>query len=194
MTRASHPLTPEQARAITQIAIDVARRRRLLGLTQDGLDQACGFRVATTYSVERGAVSPRRSFDATDGRVIKILATLATLENDPHYQPPTRGLSHRSRISPRALQRAAPKPIPPSDPKTLTASVSRCPDLEIWITQAGCDAIRKTHAVCSARRFGFGCKGVKHRRRLERKEIAVHYTPPKPPLAPAHKLRAEDWT
>lgn len=192
MTRESKPLTPEQADAISKIAIDVARRRRLLGLTQEGLDQACGFVTATTYSVERGAVSPRRSFEASDGRVIKILATLSTIEADPTYKKPApHGPAHRSKIHPRA-QRAPAAPRKP-EPKTLSAIIKRCPDQDVWITQAGCDGIRKTHRTCRSLRFGFGCKGVAHRRGLEKKEIIVEYTPPKPELVPVNRLRAEDW-
>lgn len=191
MNRAHRTLTPDQVEAVMQTANEVARRRRALDMTQVQLDQACGFTFRTTDAIERATIS-HRSMLPSDPRVGKVLATLAKLEADPDWKPEARGPAHRSRTSPRA-KRARPNPSPHSESQTLCATLVRCPDQDIWITQAGCDSIKKTNLVCKSLRLGFGCKGVRYRKKLERKEIAVQYTPPKPETTEPKKLHFEDW-
>lgn len=198
MNRARKEITPDQAQAVKETAESVAARRRALGLTQVQLDQDCGFTSPIVYAIERGAVNERRSLATDDWRVLKVLATLARIEADPDWKSARCGPPHRSRTSPRAL-RTRPKPAPHSESQTLHAVLKRCPDQDLWITQAGCESMLKTHAICRARRLGLGCKGIAHRyfhkgKRIERKEIAVQYTPPKPAESDSNRLRFEDWT
>lgn len=188
MIRPGAGMPPSLRHEIQRIAQDVARRRRALGLTQTQLDFEAGYTLRTTDTIERKIID-RRCLLPSDPRVLQVLATLDRIEKDPacrqKYEPRT--------PHPRAL-RAKSRSRSSRGPQVLTATLKLCPDMEVWITQGGCDGIRKTHSICTARRFGLGCKGVSHRRRLERKEISVEYTPPKPGADSPNKLRAEDWT
>lgn len=186
MIRPGDGIPPQLREEILKVANTVARRRRALGITQIQLDYEAGFSLRTTDTIERNIVD-RRCFMPDDPRVLQILATLVRLEKDPNRPRYSR------RPHPTTL-RTKPKKSTEHESQTLKATIKRCPEMDVWITQGGCDGIRKTHAVCRARRFGLGCKGVSHRYRLERKEIEVRYTPPKPASNPETKLRREDWT
>jgi len=167
--------TARELEIITRIARSVRYRRRALGLRTGDLDVAAQLPSRTVERIER--VDPRRSVRPDDPVVRVVLMTLGDLEAMPeHLRPqPAEGFDRpKLRIWKPSRQRFAA-----TEPTTLEAHLRRCPDHDVWITQAGCAAhIDAKDPVCRSLRSGRGCRGVKHRHTLERKTVQVEYTPP----------------
>ena len=193
-------ITDQVRREIRRIALAVVKRRKALGLTQRQLDRACGFTVPTIYGIERGAKSANRTFLPNDPRIAKTIGTLDQFESNPKLASAARRAPHPARI----LRRAAlsiRKTLRGPKPGTLSVLLTLCPDHEtkdgpdegLWITQSGCEAMRRTNEICRTRSNGKPCGGVRYRKNLRRKEVRVQYTSPKSDAGRRNHLRPEDW-
>lgn len=176
-TKSARQWTKRETAELQKLAREVKRRREALGISQRLFDQAAGFKVRTVQWVERLVVD-RRTIDLDDPRVGVVLSTLKRLES--------KGVDIEDERKARSKQRMSRRVVPKErerverEPVTLEATLLRCPDQDLWITQAGCEGMLGTSPICRSLRSGKGCRGVKHRAGLDRKEIAVDYTPPTP--------------
>lgn len=187
-----------QRLAIILTGNTIRTRRKALGITQGQLEFQAGVTHSTVERLECRVVS-HRAIPPTDPRCLAVFEALARLEKEAgsikikvSRAAPKRVLAVATR-----LFRRRPKIKPDQD---ASVTLSLCPDQRteygtqgLWITQAGCEAMAKTNWICRTRADGSPCPGVRYRRGLERKEIAVKYTPPKPPIESGNSLRFEDW-
>lgn len=179
INRPARQLDQAQIEAILKIANSVARRRRGLGISQSQLDREAGFTFKVAWQIERNHVDHRSKLP-THPYVRQILATLDRLESDPSFDP-SRFVIRRNATS---LGRRRPRKRPEArGAQTFSATLTNCPDLQVWTTQSGCDSVRRRDPICKGMRDGKGCLGVNHRKedQLDTKTIEVRYSPPTPP-------------
>ncbi len=200
MTQASREFNVKQKRSILRTGKVIRARRKALGLTQVQLEFHAAVPHSTVEAIERTSITHRSPLPS-DPRVTKVFDALTRLEKDHTTERfPVAETSRRALSVARKIRRI----FRTKRANEFKVVLHLCPDQAVdynrdgadkglWITQAGCEAMRKTNATCKARENGLPCRGVDYRRGLSRKTIPVVYTPPKPTVEPANKLRAEDW-
>ena len=170
--------TRSEKAQIVKTAIEVRRRRHAIRLRSRDLEKLSGVGARVVERIER-SVFNRRCMPPDSPLVAQVIDTLSRIERGELEIPSscddsikTRPLAgrRRSRIKPRGDNGAV----------TLGAIVKLCPDHECWITQAGCDGLRKRSDICrTAGPKGKACRGVQYRKALDSKRISVRYETPK---------------
>lgn len=199
--RTRKTFTARQRLSILSTGVTIRTRRKSLGLTQAELGTQAGMNAGVIHDLERGTIS-HRSILPSEPRCLRVFATLARLERE------VGGVKIKaSRVSPKRVLAAAKRLVvrvrkPNRSVSAVAVMLSLCPDQRseygaeaggLWITQAGCDAMRKSNPICRSRNDGKPCSGVRFRRDLERKEVPVKYTPPRPAYVEENRMRFEDW-
>ncbi len=170
--------TRSEKAQVMKISREVRARRKKLGLRQKDLDVFIGLRPRTIERIERLRFN-RRCLAPDDPVIPTVLEALEKIEKDPSILHRATLVNRpRSPVLDMRSRRPRPNVSATRDPITLHAKLIRCPDQDCWMTQSGCESLRGVDRTCRSLNGGRGCRGVKHRRNLERKRVEVNYTPP----------------
>ena len=143
--------------------MDIKPSRKLLGITQGQLAAAAGLTVGHVDRAER-AKGDRRGYPSDHPVMAQLREALARLKAAP-VLPATRSAPSNGVRARLVTERV---------PGIYIARVTLCPDVGCWMTQRGCEGLVKRHGVCRSMRQGRGCRGVRYRRGLEKREVTVH--------------------